>query len=126
MVAPASIGAVSLSARAGEAIDTRATATAATTDTADFPGRRALAFRARTLVACSSTRFSLGRILLEELERPHGAPGGHVGEIGIAGPHHVRTGSPAGDGDVLLAVALPGDRLANDARGRLEFPEHLS
>src|SRR6266508_5450180 len=65
-------------------------------------------------------------ILLEQLERPQAAAGGNVGELGVARTHHVGTGRTAGDGDVLLAVLLPGDRLPDDAGRGLEFPQRLA
>src|SRR5439155_19105415 len=84
-------------------------------------------------VASSFERASIGRgralrpgILLEQLERPHGAAGRNVGQIGVARAHHVGAGRPVGDGEVLLAVPLPGDRLPDDAGRGLEFEQRLA
>src|SRR3984893_4057971 len=79
-----------------------------------------------TAVLVGGRRALRAGILLENLEGPDAAASGNVGEIGIAGAHDIRPGGPVRDGDVLLAVELPGDRLSNDAGGGLEFPQNLA
>src|ERR1700719_788618 len=79
-----------------------------------------------TAVLVGGRRALRAGILLENLEGPDAAASGNVGEIGIAGAHHIRAGGAVGDGDVLLAVELPGDRLSDDAGGSLEFPQNLA
>src|SRR5262245_61854628 len=81
--------------------------------------------RATATILVGGRRALRPGILLEHLEGPDAAASRDVGEIGIAGAHHVRPGGATGDGDVLLAVELPGDRLSDDAGGGLEFPQNL-
>src|SRR5262249_62028984 len=88
------------------------------------PVHTALLWRDAVLVGGS--RALRPGILLEDLEGPDAAASGSVGEIGIAGAHHVSPGGAVGDGHVLLAVELPGNRLSNDAGGGLEFPHNLA
>src|SRR5262249_38932788 len=77
-------------------------------------------------VLVGGSRALRPRILLEHFEGPDAAARRNVGEIGIAGAHYVRAGGATGDGDVLLAVEFPGDRLSDDAGGGLEFPQSLA
>src|SRR6266540_4646013 len=121
MAAPASTA--SVPAWAADAIETSANTHAAC---------GALLMR-RGPVAGRPNPASVGRgralrpgIFLEQLERPHAAAGWNVGEVGIARAHDVGAGRTAGDGEVLLAVVLPGDRLADDAGRGLEFPQGLA
>src|SRR5262249_55927610 len=65
-------------------------------------------------------------ILLEHFEGPDAAARRNIGEMGMAGAHHIRPGGATGDSDVLLAVEFPGDRLSDDAGGGLEFPQNLA
>src|SRR6266481_2160022 len=83
-----------------------------------------LHFYCATAVLVGGRRALRSGILLEDLEGPDAAASGNVGEIGIAGAHHIRPGGAVGDGDVLLAVELPGDRLSDDTGGGLEFPQN--
>src|SRR5215813_7581795 len=79
-----------------------------------------------TAVLVGGSRALRPGVLLEDLEGPDAAASGNVGEIRIAGAHHIRPGSAVGDGNVLLSVELPGDRLSDDAGGGLEFPQGLA
>src|SRR4051794_8584023 len=47
-------------------------------------------------------------------------------EVRIRGLEHIDAAGAARHRDVLLAVALPGHRLADDAGRRLELPQHLA
>src|SRR5260221_14395833 len=66
-----------------------------------------LHFYCATAVLVGGRRALRAGILLEDLEGPDAAASGNVGEIGIAGAHHIRPGGAAGDGDALLALRLP-------------------
>src|SRR3981081_211211 len=68
----------------------------------------------------------LPRLLVEQAERPHGRTGRDVDQIWIAGAQCVDAADAAHDRHVLLTVLLPGDRLSDDARRRLEAPQDLA
>src|SRR3984893_3832134 len=122
MVAPAAVFA-SVAQAQSDAPAASATTSHATYDTGD---RFIPHFYCATAALVGGRRALRAGILLEDLEGPDAAASGNVGEIGIAGAHDIRPGGPVRDGDVLLAVELPGDRLSNDAGGGLEFPQNLA
>src|SRR5215471_15475156 len=122
MVAPAAIFA-SVAQAQSDATAASANTSRATYNAGDRFIRR---FYCATAVLVGGRRALRPGILLEHFEGPDAAASGNVGEIGIAGAHHIRPGGAAGDGDVLLAVELPGDRLSDDAGGGLEFPQNLA
>src|ERR1700744_736052 len=59
-------------------------------------------------------------------EHPTETAGRNLGQPLVTREQVVDTTNPAGDGDVLHAVLLPGDRLTFDARASLELPELLA
>src|SRR5258708_11293724 len=122
MVAPAAIFASVAQAQS------EATAASANPNRATYnAGDRSIPhFYRATAVLVGGRRALRPGVLLEDLEGPDAAASGNVGEIGIAGAHHIRPGGAVGDGDVLPAVELPGDRLSDDAGGSLEFPQNLA
>src|SRR6266403_1262516 len=122
MVAPAAIFASAAQAQS------EATAASANTNRATYNSgdRFILHFYCATAALVGGRRALRPGVLLEDLEGPDAAASGNVGEIGIAGAHHIRPGGAVGDGDVLLAVELPGDRLSDDTGGGLEFPQSLA
>src|SRR5712691_3729663 len=122
MVAPAAIF-VSVAQAQSEATAASANTNRATYNAGD---RFILHFYCATAVLVGGRRALRSGVLLEDLEGPDAAASGNVGEIGIAGAHHIRPGGAVGDSDVLLAVELPGNRLSNDAGGGLEFPQNLA
>src|SRR5882724_12250137 len=64
--------------------------------------------------------------LVEQREGPQRRTVRHVRQVRIAAALRIDAANPADHGDVLLAVLLPGDGLADDAGGRLEAPQHLA
>src|SRR5499433_2391839 len=122
MVAPAAVFASVAQAQSD------ATAASANTSRATYNAddRFILHFYCATAVLVGGSRALRPGILLEDLEGPDAPASRNVGEIGIAGAHHIRPGGAGGDGHVLLAVELPGDRLSDDAGGGLEFPQNLA
>src|SRR6185369_14358467 len=68
----------------------------------------------------------LARSLVEQREGPQRRSIRHVSQVRIATALRVDAAKPADHGDVLLAVFLPGDGLADDAGGSLEAPQHFA
>src|SRR5262245_38374509 len=64
--------------------------------------------------------------LVEQREGPQRRPIGHVAQVRIASTLRVHAADPADYRHILLAVLLPRDRLADDAGGGLEAPQHLA
>jgi len=61
--------------------------------------------------------------VIHQLEGPQRVPGGNVFQVLITGGLGPEAAAAARNGDVLLAVQLPGDRLAGNAGRRLELPK---
>src|SRR5438132_1528474 len=120
MLAPAAIFASAAQAQS------EATAASANTNRATYNAgdRFILHFYCATAALVGGRRAPRPGVLLEDLEGPDAAASGNVGEIGIAGAHHIRPGGAVGDGDVLLAVELPGDRLS-DGTGGYSHPKSI-
>src|SRR5260370_13739419 len=118
MVAPAAVFASVAQAQS------EATAASASTNRATYNAgdRFILHFYRATAVLVGGRRALRPGVLLEDLEGPDAAASGNVGEIGIAGAHHIRAGGAVGDCVVLLAVVLPGDHLSHPAGGILGLP----
>src|SRR5262245_24804994 len=64
--------------------------------------------------------------LVEQREGPERHPVRHLAQVGIAGAFRIDATDAADHRDILLAVLLPGDGLADDAGWRLEAPQHLA
>src|SRR5206468_7078537 len=76
----------------------------------------------------ATVRRGRGRTSMRELENPHRAALLEVVDLlgHLATPQR-HGAAPAGDdGDVLLALVLPGDRRRDDARAGLELPDDLA
>src|ERR1700693_4769021 len=67
-----------------------------------------------------------GSSLLHQRKRPQGAAGRDVGEVRVGRLEHVDAAGAARGRHVLLAVVLPGERLADGPGGGLELPQDLS
>src|SRR5262245_12779145 len=80
---------------------------------------------AAAAASLSQFRFRTG-LFVEQRKRPQGNAGRQVGEVGITAALCIDAAQPAQDGDVLLAILLPGHRMADDAGRSLEAPKDLS
>src|SRR5262245_47464923 len=121
MVEPASTRAASGSARA-------AAVAASRNKTSDWRNAvmRRCARRTTASPSLHRRRTLRSGIFLEELEGPQAAAGRHVGQVGVASAHDIGPRRTTGDGQILLAVVFPGDRLPDDAGRGLEFPENFT
>src|SRR5262245_628108 len=90
------------------------------------PSRRRAPGRTRALDNCGrcSAPFTSAS-LVEQCEGPQRHPVRHLAEVGIAGAFRIDAADAADHCHILLAILLPGHRLADDAGWRLEAPQHL-